>query len=331
MSKKLNTDLIRQINDAWLDIGIENKYIVNPLDILRTEDPDEFHMRFTWLLMQPEYFSFVCKHILNIELLPMQALMLKEMWNRKFPMLVGSRGVGKATRCVEPILTNDGWVKMGDITYDHKVYSRNGSLCNIVGIYPQGKRQVCRLEFADGRQIDCCEDHLWVMKKGTKEVTISTKDIINEGVRFDCPSGKWAYKYKLPLCEPIKYDNKDLLIDPYILGCMLGDGCMTTATPKIASNDEFIIDQFRDRLDGFKIELDPTNGEYHMSLVKEYGKIENTQAQLNALKNGRKLAPNHTGLIFEEVNYYLAQNDNDALLKSLDVAIKAAPENKILQ
>ena len=95
MSKKLNTDLIRQINDAWLDIGIENKYIVNPLDILRTEDPDEFHMRFTWLLMQPEYFSFVCKHILNIELLPMQALMLKEMWNRKFPMLVGSRGLGK--------------------------------------------------------------------------------------------------------------------------------------------------------------------------------------------------------------------------------------------
>jgi intein/homing endonuclease len=262
MSKKLNTDLIRQINDAWLDIGIENKYIVNPLDILRTEDPDEFHMRFTWLLMQPEYFSFVCKHILNIELLPMQALMLKEMWNRKFPMLVGSRGLGKATRCVEPILTNDGWVKMGDITYDHKVYSRNGSLCNIVGIYPQGKRQVCRLEFADGRQIDCCEDHLWVMKKGTKEVTISTKDIINEGVRFDCPSGKWAYKYKLPLCEPIKYDNKDLLIDPYILGCMLGDGCMTTATPKIASNDEFIIDQFRDRLDGFKIELDPTNNNY---------------------------------------------------------------------
>ena len=79
------------------------------------------------------------------------------------------------------------------------------------------------------------------------------------------------------------------------------------------------------------LELDPTNGEYHMSLVKEYGKIENTQAQLNALKNGRKLAPNNTGLIFEEVNYYLAQNDNDALLKSLDVAIKAAPENKILQ
>ena len=79
------------------------------------------------------------------------------------------------------------------------------------------------------------------------------------------------------------------------------------------------------------LELDPSNGEYHMSLVKEYGKAENPDAQFEALKNGRVLAPNHTGLIFEEVNYYLAQDDNDALLNSLDVAIKAAPDNKILQ
>jgi len=79
------------------------------------------------------------------------------------------------------------------------------------------------------------------------------------------------------------------------------------------------------------LELDPSNGEYHMSLVKEYGKVDNAEAELEALKNGRVLAPNHTGLIFEEVNYYLAQNDNDALLSSLDVAILAAPDNKILQ
>tara|TARA_B110000977_G_C11059079_1_gene485214 strand:+ start:1184 stop:2341 length:1158 start_codon:yes stop_codon:yes gene_type:complete len=79
------------------------------------------------------------------------------------------------------------------------------------------------------------------------------------------------------------------------------------------------------------LELDPSNGEYHMSLVKEYGKIEDAEAQFIALKNGRELAPENTGLIFEEVNYYLAQNDNDALLKSLDVAINAAPDNKILQ
>ena len=92
---KLNAEILSIINNAWLNIKIDDKYVINPLEILRTDDPDEFHMKFTWLLMQPEYFSFVCKNILNIDLLPMQAMMLKEMWNRKFPMLIGSRGLGK--------------------------------------------------------------------------------------------------------------------------------------------------------------------------------------------------------------------------------------------
>ena len=95
MSEKLSKEVISQLNEAWLNIKVKNEDIINPFDILKTDQPDEFHMKLTWLMMQPDYFSFVCKHIMNIELLPIQALILKEMWNRKFPMLIGSRGLGK--------------------------------------------------------------------------------------------------------------------------------------------------------------------------------------------------------------------------------------------
>jgi hypothetical protein len=47
-------------------------------------------------MSRPEYFSFICKHIFNIDLLPSQSLFLYEMWNRKFPMLIASRGFGKS-------------------------------------------------------------------------------------------------------------------------------------------------------------------------------------------------------------------------------------------
>ena len=47
-------------------------------------------------MTNPDYFSFICKQILNIDILPTQALMLKEMWSRKFPMLIASRGFGKS-------------------------------------------------------------------------------------------------------------------------------------------------------------------------------------------------------------------------------------------
>lgn len=94
---KLTKELLDDINNAWLKTkGVDERFLINPLEILRVEDSDDFQKRLAWLFMQPEYFSFLCKVIMNIELLPMQALILCEMWNRKFPMLIGTRGFGKS-------------------------------------------------------------------------------------------------------------------------------------------------------------------------------------------------------------------------------------------
>ena len=91
----LPPDVIQQLNEAWLHVDRPDSEIINPFEILRTDDPDEFHKKLTFLMMNPEFLHFTCKHILNIELLPFQALFLQEMWNRKFPMLIASRGAGK--------------------------------------------------------------------------------------------------------------------------------------------------------------------------------------------------------------------------------------------
>ncbi|NBO23039.1 hypothetical protein EBU94_06850, partial [bacterium] len=57
---------------------------------------NDFHLQLSYLLMQPDYIPFVCKEILGIQILPFQSLILQEMWNRKFPMLIASRGAGKS-------------------------------------------------------------------------------------------------------------------------------------------------------------------------------------------------------------------------------------------
>ena len=95
MSGKLSKELIQELNNAWLNISVDDRSVINPFERLVTDDPDEFYKRLTCLFINPDYFSFICKHVLNVDLLPMQALILKEMWNKKFPMLVGSRGLGK--------------------------------------------------------------------------------------------------------------------------------------------------------------------------------------------------------------------------------------------
>ena len=86
---------LKQINEAWLNLDVEEKDLFNPFDCISLSQHD-FHYKITWLLSRPEYFSFLCKHIFNINILPSQALFLCEMWNRKFPMLIASRGFGKS-------------------------------------------------------------------------------------------------------------------------------------------------------------------------------------------------------------------------------------------
>ena len=47
-------------------------------------------------MRQPENFAYTCKWLFNIELLPFQGVILNELWRRKFPMLIASRGAGKS-------------------------------------------------------------------------------------------------------------------------------------------------------------------------------------------------------------------------------------------
>ena len=90
-------DDVNKIEDAWLGIEVDESKLFNPMDfVIEGADKEQLLERIAWLMMRPEYFSFACKYILNIELSPFQSLLLYEMWNRKFPMLIGSRGMGKS-------------------------------------------------------------------------------------------------------------------------------------------------------------------------------------------------------------------------------------------
>ena len=94
-AKADNPEFRQKLADAWLNIAVDNNRVFNPLDW--PSDYDEFPEKYiSWVLTRPEYFSFICSEILNVHLIPTQALMLKELWHRKFPMLIACRGFGKS-------------------------------------------------------------------------------------------------------------------------------------------------------------------------------------------------------------------------------------------
>jgi hypothetical protein len=96
VAAKLTKEVLKQLNEAWLKSYCKEEPNYNPLDILRTDDTDEFEKKLVWLLTQPDYFAFLVKYIFNVELLPFQVVILTELWKRKFPMLIATRGGSKS-------------------------------------------------------------------------------------------------------------------------------------------------------------------------------------------------------------------------------------------
>jgi len=86
---------LKKIDEAWLGLDCLDADLFNPMSILQNSE-DDFHLKLTWLMSRPEYLSFTCNSLLNTQLLPSQALIINELWNRKFPLLIASRGFGKS-------------------------------------------------------------------------------------------------------------------------------------------------------------------------------------------------------------------------------------------
>lgn len=259
------------INDAWLGIAVDEYKIFNPMAHIPIQYADKPYMYFLYLMQRPEYFYFVCKYVLNINILPIQSLILKEMWSHKFPMLIASRGFGKMEPSNQPIRTKNGWTEMKDLKVGDKVYGRDGKLATIINKTElQENLNMCRITLRDGRKIEVCEDHHWKVwdknknrdKKNAWSV-LTTKDMIDSFKidRIGTKSNGTEYRYALPINLPlIEEEAKELLIHPYIVGVLLGDGSITTNSTSITSADEDVINRVRQFLpNGYQIKQSKQN------------------------------------------------------------------------
>lgn len=154
-------------------------------------------------------------------------------------MIGGKSGSGKEQPISEPILSESGWVTMGSIKVGDRIFGRDGKLCNVTGIFPQGIKKVYKVSFSDGTSTRCGEEHLW--KVFTPTQTFKNKrresegffikpliDIMKDYFYIDKNDGHKKHRYSIPITNPIEFDNKiNLKLDPYFLGLMLGDGGLT--------------------------------------------------------------------------------------------------------
>lgn len=134
-----------------------------------------------------------------------------------------------------PTPTEQGWTLMGDLKEGDYVFGRDGKLTEILKIFEQGEVDIYKVTFADGRVAYCGKEHLWTVKtyKGGQWKTVTTEDMMGNFKRI-APwkerigrKDPYVYKYYIPMCEPVDYPHRDVNIDPWVLGCFIGNGCCT--------------------------------------------------------------------------------------------------------
>jgi RecA/RadA recombinase len=161
-------------------------------------------------------------------------------------VMSGDPKTGKEQPISATVYTTFGPKKMGDIKEEDFVCTPDGRSARVIGVYPQGVKDVYKLTLSDGTFVECGVDHLWKVQKNYhgrhKDWEILTlRDIMNQGIYYsDRP------KWKIPLTAPASFSKRHLVIPAYIMGCLLGDGSISQSCPKISSADASIVRAFEE-------------------------------------------------------------------------------------
>jgi phosphate starvation-inducible protein PhoH and related proteins len=160
---------------------------------------------------------------------------------------------GRAQPYDAQVLTPDGFRPIGSLVVGDLVVGRNGLPTPVLGIFPQGRKQVYRVSTQDGASTLCCGEHLWSVrtpedKRDGMIRTLETQAMVG-GLRRG-----HARRYELPLMEFVEFVPQSLPMDPYALGLLLGDGSITgRTTPSFSTADPELAESLEGALEGVQL------------------------------------------------------------------------------
>lgn len=162
-------------------------------------------------------------------------------------LLAAAPGAGKAQPLDAKIKIPGGWTTMGDVRVGDTITAWDGTPTKVTGAFPQGKKDVFEVSFKDGRKVRCCGEHLWrVYDNHFKSDHPRYMEVIDTKT-LQSRIGSYRRNH-IDLIEPEDGPAKDLPLDPYLLGVLIGDGSMSVGSIAVTKTDDEIYDLIEPRL-----------------------------------------------------------------------------------
>lgn len=201
-------------------------------------------------------------------------------------ILSNDMGSGKEQPVSEPVLTPTGWTTMGTLKPGDFVIAQDGTPTQVVHVYPQGVKDVLKVTFKDDSFTYAGRDHLWDVQshkdlaQGRHRI-LTTQDLMDYGTNKEGTEN--AYKYRVPVVDPVKFEKKELPIDPYVLGALLGDGHLGNKTVSFTCVDKEIVDRISENISGLSKVNKKDQNRANQYIFSASSGIKNSLQNLNLL------------------------------------------------
>ncbi|MGH8965148.1 MAG: PhoH family protein, partial [Actinomycetes bacterium] len=181
---------------------------------------------------------------------------------------------GRAQPVTERVLTPDGFRPIGELRVGDLVVGSGGEPTPVLGVYPQGEKDVYRVTAQDGASTLACGEHLWTVRTASDRRRDKPWRVLETRVMIGNLRAAHARRYELPLLSaPVQHPERAVPMDPYALGLLLGDGCVTGATtPSFSTGDPELAVALGAVLPGVAVRH-KDRGDYVLNRVRAAGEV----------------------------------------------------------
>lgn len=182
----------------------------------------------------------------------------------------GQAGGGKLQSIDNKVLTPFGWVAIGSLRVGSKLCATDGTVTEVIGVFPKGEVDLYRVTMRDGGSTEAGLEHNWLAWR-----TDNNRKIGNVRVGGPASAAKWTTAeikarleqaprsdgrprgFAIPLPDPVALNVAGVAsgpgtfigrpIDPYFLGLLIGDGSVVREQAlTVTSMDDEIACYLRD-------------------------------------------------------------------------------------
>ena len=171
-------------------------------------------------------------------------------------MVLSANGIGKDLPLTTPLATPTGWTTMGEVQVGDYLLDEMGKPTKVVTKSEVFHNELFKMTFSDGAEMVSSGTHLW------NTLDFNTTGRLRRKPSFTDYRELWDYtetretreiaatlthrgnrNHYIPINSALQLDERELPIDPYVLGAWLGDGSSHAPMITLGENKQHILER----------------------------------------------------------------------------------------